>query len=1042
MESLGNGRQVMEGGLDGSSIRERLRRRLDQWFRAAVIGLLGLLLLAGCLVHAQSTRYVYDADGRVVAVTANNGTSVQYGYNTLGHASQVSAPLSSGQLAIFSFMPTHGEAGTQVTLQGQGFDSNAANDTVSFNGTVATVLSASSTQLVTSVPNGATTGPISVTVAGKTATSAIPFVIDDSGLPPSITQLSPLLVSVGASVTVTGTHLDPVAGYTRVQMGGRDVPTLSGVSDTQLQYAVPADGATGYVTVETPYGHATSSTQVIILPSGVSASNVVSTGSATVNGAAATLNIGASGQVGAMTFEAPQNGWVSLQATGITTAASSISYTVYGPGNAVVQQGNMSAGSPSIHLPRLMAGITYVALFTPSGAGAQLTVGAESDALLASGTPVTVVTATAYASKRVLVQAAQGANLDVALSGLTNPGASGNGVQVSVLNAAGTQVGTVNCFPSNPGGACNVNLWSLAAGIYSVVVVPTNGGTLNFNAVMWPDLVEPAIALNSTVKVALPEGQVARYSFNANAGDSVALNVSSLVTTPSGQNFNVLVFRPDAGTITTSTSTYATITTSGSQTINLPNLPVSGTYTVIVGSWYALPATAHLTVAGGPPGHVSGASQTYATSVAGQNAYLSFTATQGENLDLALSNLTNPGASGNGVQVTVFNAAGTQVGSVGCFPSNPGGACNVNLWNLAAGNYSVTVVPSNGGTLAFNAVLLEDLVEPAIALNSTVNIALPEGQVARYSFNANAGDTVALNLSNLTTTPSGQKFNVLVFRPDVGVITTSTPTYTMITTTGSQTINLPNLPVSGAYTVIVGSWYALPATAQLSLVGGSTGSVAPSQGASQSYTASVAGQNVYLTFNANTGDNLELTLNNINVAGASTNGFQVNVYDPNGTNVAGYSCYASNPGASCREPLFNLVAGTYSVIVSPTWGGTLSFGAILEPDTVGPVLVAGSPMSINLAEGQVIRATFNANAGGTVALALSGVSSTSPTGQPLWVTIYRPGAVTTTNGYNGFSATSSSTLNLSNLPTTGTYTATIYTVYGTPATGQLSFSSQ
>ncbi|MFG7134895.1 pre-peptidase C-terminal domain-containing protein, partial [Burkholderia pseudomallei] len=606
----------------------------------------------------------------------------------------------------------------------------------------------------------------------------------------------------------------------------------------------------------------------------------------------------------------------------------------------------------------------------------------------------------------------------------------------------GTQVGTVNCFPSNPGGACNVNLWSLAAGVYSVVVVPTYGGTLNFNTVMWPDLVEPAIALNSTVNVALPEGQVARYSFNANAGDSVALNVSSLVTTPSGQNFNVLVFRPDVGAITTNTSTYATITTSGSQTINLPNLPVSGTYTVIVGSWYALPATAHLTVAGGPPGHVSGASQTYATSVAGQNAYLSFTATQGENLDLALSNLTNPGSSGGGVQVSVFNAAGTQVGSVGCFPSNPGGACNVNLWNLAAGNYSVAVVPSNGGTLAFNAVLLDDLVEPAIALNSTVNIALPEGQVARYSFNANAGDTVALNLSNLTTTPSGQKFNVLVFRPDVGVITTSTSTYTMITTTGSQTINLPNLPLSGSYTVIVGSWYALPATAQLSLVGGATGSVAPSQGASQSYTASVAGQNVYLTFNANTGDNLELTLNNINVAGASTNGFQVNVYDPNGTNVAGYSCYASNPGAGCREPLFNLVAGTYSVIVSPTWGGTLSFGAILEPDTVGSVLVMGSPMSINLAEGQVIRATFNANAGGTVALNLSGVTSTSPTGQPLWVTVYRPGTVTTTNGYNGFSATTSSTLTLSNLPTTGTYTATIYTVYGTPATGQLSFSSQ
>ena len=168
--------------------------------------------------HAQSTSYVYDANGRVVAVTASNGTSVQYGYNTLGHINQVGAPISVGQLAIFAFVPTHGVSGTQVTIQGQGFDSNAANDTVSFNGTVASVISATATALVTTVPSGATTGPISVTVGGQTAASATPFVVDDTGVPPSITQVSPVVASVGTAITVTGTHLDPIAGYTTVQM--------------------------------------------------------------------------------------------------------------------------------------------------------------------------------------------------------------------------------------------------------------------------------------------------------------------------------------------------------------------------------------------------------------------------------------------------------------------------------------------------------------------------------------------------------------------------------------------------------------------------------------------------------------------------------------------------------------------------------------------------------------------------------------------------------------------------------------------------------
>jgi YD repeat-containing protein len=176
--------------------------------------------LAWGMAHAQSTGYVYDANGRVVAVTASNGTSVQYTYNALGHASQISAPIPAGQLAIFAFMPTHGQAGTQVTIQGQGFDSNAANDIVSFNGAVATVLAASATQLVVAVPGGATTGPISVSVGSQTATSATQFAVDDTGVPPTITQVSPLVVSVGGTVTVTGAHLAPSAGGTVVQMGG------------------------------------------------------------------------------------------------------------------------------------------------------------------------------------------------------------------------------------------------------------------------------------------------------------------------------------------------------------------------------------------------------------------------------------------------------------------------------------------------------------------------------------------------------------------------------------------------------------------------------------------------------------------------------------------------------------------------------------------------------------------------------------------------------------------------------------------------------
>ncbi|KGX70090.1 IPT/TIG domain protein [Burkholderia pseudomallei TSV28] len=217
MELQGKGRAaIAEGNVGRIGAGRSSRHRVGAFLQACALCLLYLALPWASYVQAQSSRYVYDANGRVVAVTATNGTSVQYGYNPLGYASQASTPIAAGQLAIFAFMPTHGVAGTQVTIEGQGFDSHAANDTVSFNGSIATVNSASPTQLVATVPNGATTGPIRVTVGGQTITSATPFAIDDTGVPPTIAQISPMMTSVGTTITVTGSHLDPVAGDTMV----------------------------------------------------------------------------------------------------------------------------------------------------------------------------------------------------------------------------------------------------------------------------------------------------------------------------------------------------------------------------------------------------------------------------------------------------------------------------------------------------------------------------------------------------------------------------------------------------------------------------------------------------------------------------------------------------------------------------------------------------------------------------------------------------------------------------------------------------------
>ncbi len=82
-------------------------------------------------------------------------------------------------LAITSFTPTTGRIGDTVTITGTGFSTTAASNTVHFNGTAATVTSSTATQIVTTVPTGATTGAITVTVGTGTATSSTNFTVDN-----------------------------------------------------------------------------------------------------------------------------------------------------------------------------------------------------------------------------------------------------------------------------------------------------------------------------------------------------------------------------------------------------------------------------------------------------------------------------------------------------------------------------------------------------------------------------------------------------------------------------------------------------------------------------------------------------------------------------------------------------------------------------------------------------------------------------------------------------------------------------------------------
>jgi YD repeat-containing protein len=102
--------------------------------------------------------YVYDRASRLIEVIDSLGNVVAYQYDQDGDLLSVQK-FTSGQGAIIEIVPTEGPPGSQVTIYGDGFP---ASPSVEFNGTIATVSSATSNTIVTTVPAGATTGQVVV----------------------------------------------------------------------------------------------------------------------------------------------------------------------------------------------------------------------------------------------------------------------------------------------------------------------------------------------------------------------------------------------------------------------------------------------------------------------------------------------------------------------------------------------------------------------------------------------------------------------------------------------------------------------------------------------------------------------------------------------------------------------------------------------------------------------------------------------------------------------------------------------------------------
>lgn len=251
-------------------------QNVSSWNTGAVTSMLGMFeqatafnqnIGAWTLNPGVDLRFMFDNNGldcnnysaTLIGWSANastpNGRSLganerQYGTNAAAARAALAATKSwtitgdtpSGVACapvpgITGFTPASGPVGTTVTITGINFSTTPASNIVQFNGVAAVVSSSTANSITVVVPAGATTGKISVTVDGMTATSANDFTVTTTANQP------PVISSTTASVPINGVVTVELLSLLSDPDDNLDLSTLALVNNTSEQGAAASINA-------------------------------------------------------------------------------------------------------------------------------------------------------------------------------------------------------------------------------------------------------------------------------------------------------------------------------------------------------------------------------------------------------------------------------------------------------------------------------------------------------------------------------------------------------------------------------------------------------------------------------------------------------------------------------------------------------------------------------------------------------------------------------------------------------------------------------
>jgi hypothetical protein len=560
------------------------------------------------------------------------------------------------------------------------------------------------------------------------------------------------------------------------------------------------------------------------------------------------------------------------------------------------------------------------------------------------------------------------------------------------------------------------------------------------------------IAVNGdpvTVKIATPDKNGVMV-FDGTAGQRINIGFSGVTLT----QFYVSVYRPDGETVPRhvsavrnyyatmgerpvssltkvhtsmpayefSTDSAATISSSemNGASVDLEELPVTGTYTIFIDPLSTYTGSFKITVSSELSGNIvpHGSAVTANINRTGQKARYTFSGESGQTVSLQLSDVTI--RSG---YVSIVAPDGSLLGKPISFVSGGGvgGAMIPGQVLPASGTYAVLIESdlSYTGRLKLALYNAPELTGTIMIDQGTVTPTLTvPGQRARYTFNGTEGQRVNLGLTGVSISMS----TVSILKPDGSKWESTT-----VGPSGGSLDPLTTLPATGTYTIAVEPVSNYTGIMTIALSSPLTGTIAI-DGASVPVNLTRVGQTARYTFNGKEGQWVNLGLTGVSITSSA-----VTLLTSDGTILASTAVGTAGGGLEDRNPL--PTTGTYTILVDPVGSYTGKMTLTLSTEVSDSLKMNTAPRPITLSRaGQNGRYTFTGMANQQAMIKVTNNKLGSVT-----VNLYSPNGILLA-GMTG--SESSFTLNPVTLASADTYTVTINPALTETGSIQLQVSSQ